>query len=494
MMITSKNCLKKTLLLTFTLLIVISCGKSDETQSSDPTLFDSQIIIGSTDWKEISDLSTTHSIRKASSPVADVTLAMAQSRCTGFLISEDVLMTNEHCIPSASDAVGVTASFRHLKGVGESSWETYDCSTFLMNNVEHDFALLKCSGSPGSKFGFVTIDSSEKSADQSIYIVQQNCDYYLDRGCDWTKKYSTGSITEVSDEYTHNADTLGGSSGSPMFDSSTHKVVGLHHAGYGNNGMGRGYENYAVKMSEIVPVINSRFPDLFSSNDVPGEVDVTENNNSIAKAFKLSGDNQSLQGLSVDSSSDLDYYSIEASSGDKVSVSVNFSHSRGDLDIYVVSSSGKVLSKSETSTDNEKFSFESSGEKVYFVVFGYQGAVNSYSLNVSVESLDVENNSFEAAKEVSFSKEKEFTLDQNDTDFFFFELSSSSSIEITVNFLHSKGDLDIKLFDSSKKVVASSLSTKDVEEVSKYLSKGKYYIQVYGYKGVGNSYKLSVTK
>ncbi len=492
MMITSLNGLKNTLLLTLTLLIVISCGKNDETQSLNPTVFDSQIIIGSTDWKEISELSTTNSIRKASSPVADVTLAAVQSRCTGFLISEDVLMTNEHCIPSASDAVGVTASFRHLKGVSESSWETYDCSTFLMNNVEHDFALLKCSGSPGRKFGFVSIDSNEKSTGLSVYVVQQNCDYYLERGCDWTKKYSTGSFTEVSDEYTHNADTLGGSSGSPVFDSATHKVVGLHHAGYGNNGLGRGYENYAVKMSEIVPVINSQYPDLLSS-DVDSPVS-SGNNNSLSSAFKLTGKTQVVSGQGISSEDEFDYYTVKAKKNSNVSVKVKFYHSKGDLDVYVVSSNGEVLEKFESSTDDESFSFKSLGEEVYFVVLGYRGAVNTYTLSVDVVDSNVKNDSFESASQLDFFQEEEFSLSENDKDFFFFDLTSTRSVDIKVEFAHAKGDLDVKVFDVNKKLVASSLSTMDIEEVSKYLSKGRYYVQIYGYKGVGNSYKIILSK
>lgn len=494
MMITSMhnliNLSLKSLLFTFITFSLISCGKNDETSGVGPTHLDSQIIIGSVDWKEISELSTTNAIRKASSPVADISLPVMGSRCTGFLISEDVLMTNEHCIPSASYAEGVTASFRHLKGVSEASWEKYDCSTFLMNNAEHDFALLKCSGYPGRKFGFAKLDSAHKSSGTSVYIVQQNCDYYSSRDCDWTKKYSNGSITEVGNEYTHNADTLGGSSGSPMFDSNTHKVIGLHHAGYGNNGMGRGYENYAVKMSEIVPVINSRFPDLFSDSSDGG----SSENNTIATAYQLSGESQVISGLKISSSSDLDYYSLKSSPGSEVSIKVSFTHSKGDLDVYVVSSTGSVLKKVESSSNDEEFSFTSSSSKVYFVVFGYKGATNSYSLSVDVTSQNVVNNTFETAANLSFFSEESFTLSKDDTDYFKFQVEGSTNVSARIEFSHSSGDLDMKVYDENKKVIASSLSTKNIEEVVKTLSTGTYYIQVYGYKGVGNTYSISLDK
>lgn len=255
--------IKKNILLLLALSIVIivsSCGQQN--QNGDEVL-GSSIIVGDLDWKEVTSLSSTHPIRVNSKAVADIDLPVMGSRCTGFMITEDILMTNQHCIPSSSYARGVTARFNHELNVQKSDIEEFDCSTFIGNNEELDFALLKCSGSPGRKYGVVSLSADAERVGASVYVIQQNCDYYSKSDCDWTKKYSLGSITKVADEYSHNADTLGGSSGSPVFSNSSNKVVALHHAGYGNNGMGRGYENYAVPMSKILPVLKTRFG-LFS--------------------------------------------------------------------------------------------------------------------------------------------------------------------------------------------------------------------------------------
>jgi V8-like Glu-specific endopeptidase len=502
-MITSKKNRHQSTLVIFTLLttLLISCGKQDQTSGNGVEVFDSQIIIGDVDWREISSLSSTTKIRKASSPVADVKLPVMGSRCTGFLISEDVLMTNEHCIPTEDHAAGVTASFRHLKGVSEENWETYNCSTFIMNNAQYDFALLKCSGAPGRKFGFVKLDASAKRVGTPIYVVQQNCDYYSDRGCDWTKKYSKGKIVKVEDEYVHNADTLGGSSGSPMFDYQTHKVVGLHHAGYGNNGMGRGYENYSVPMKNIVPIINSRFPGLIggSSSSNPGNStpsDKTEPNNSVSKAYKLSGKTQTLSNVAITDSKDLDFYSVKAKSGAKVKIKTEFKHSSGDLDVYRVDSKGAVLQKVESSNDNEELTFTSNGSTAYFVVFGYKGAKNAYKLKVTVtggSSTPQSNNTMATATVLSSDSSFADALEyKNDVDYYKFSLRSSKTVKASIEFTHSRGDLDFKLYDTNGKLVKSSAGTKNIESISMYLKKGTYYLKVYGYKGAKNSYDFKL--
>ena len=98
------------------------------------------------------------------------------------------------------------------------------------------------------------LSDSVPAIGESLYVVQQNCDYYSDRNCYFTKKVSFGELKKVEgNSYTHNADTLGGSSGSPIFSKSSNKVMSLFTTqALGNNGRGRGLENYGVSMAKIV--------------------------------------------------------------------------------------------------------------------------------------------------------------------------------------------------------------------------------------------------
>lgn len=486
-------------------LLVSACGKQDQS-SGDPIA--SSIIVGELGWKEITSLSSSHPIRRAGKPVADIDLPVMGSRCTGFLIAENILMTNQHCIPSASYARGVTAIFNHQKGVSSNRQVKYNCSTFIGNNRALDYALLKCEGNPGRTYGVVELEDLEMPRGEDIYIVQQNCDYYSDRDCDWTKKYSLGDITKTEDDsYTHNADTLGGSSGSPVFQKDTNKVVAIHHAGFGNNGRGRGVENYAVPMSKIVPHILSNFPQVDlgevsdggdDGNDDDDDQDVPtgdEPNDSRSKATSLSGTSLTARSASISTSTDVDYYKLSVASGSKVTVSVKFNHSQGDLDMKVLSSSGSTLGKSAGTGNTETVTLDSASGTVYFQVYGYRGAKADYTLSFQVtKKKPTSNDTMAGATKISvpYSTSTKSIGTSKDKDYYTFTLSRTKRVTASISFTHSKGDLELYLLNSSGKVVGKSTSVKSFESITKTLSSGKYYVLVFGYKGAKGKYSMSV--
>jgi V8-like Glu-specific endopeptidase len=482
------------------MLLVTACGRQEK-PTDFAGVFSSQIIIGDLDWKEITTLSTSNPIRSNGKAVGAVDLPVMGSRCTGFLISEDVFMTNHHCIPTSSHSRGVTVKFKHEKGVSAADHAKYDCSEFIGNNQELDFALLKCSGSPGRKFGFVKLDSDQKSQGSSIYIVQQNCDYYNDSNCDWTKKYSEGKITKVAAEYSHDADTLGGSSGSPMFSKTTHEVVGIHHAGAGNNGMGRGYENFAVPMSKIVPYILTNFPQVDlggsgddSDQDSGDQGQDYEPNNSLTNAAFVGL--PFYADLSISSSTDNDYFKVKTNSSGKLKVKVSFVHSKGDLDVKLINGSKQTIAKSESTSSVEQIEFEVGEGTFYVKVFGYKGAKGSYKIEVTFEGQaagNEPNDSIATATPVALPMvlKKEIESD-GDKDFYEIKLASTKTVSASLSFSHSRGDLDLYILNTDGEVVDKSTGTKDLEAISRSLSKGTYYVVVVGYKSATGSYQLSL--
>src|SRR5690606_25130968 len=138
----------------------------------------SSVIIGEIDWKETESLAASSREASNARAVGKINLPWADSRCTAFLIAEDVIMTNHHCIEQASHAQGVTATFDLVEGSVESQRQYFDCSEFIGNNAELDFALLRCEGSPGSQYGVVNLAASAASAGSDLYVIHQNCDYY----------------------------------------------------------------------------------------------------------------------------------------------------------------------------------------------------------------------------------------------------------------------------------------------------------------------------
>ncbi|MBL6989503.1 MAG: trypsin-like peptidase domain-containing protein [Bacteriovoracaceae bacterium] len=251
-----------TILLAMIMSLQFGCGKQGvAVDGSVPTAQLSKVIIDSLNWMEVVDFDSDHVISKNASPVADLQIPATGGRCTGFMITPTVLMTNEHCVPRLSYARGLTATFGHHLGASSYDQETFDCSTLIGVSRKLDFALLSCVGAPGDKYGVVELTSRKATKGEVVYVIQQNCDYYENRSCDWTKKVAAGYMAPAEGELAHNADTLAGSSGSPLFSTKDHKVIGIHHMGLGNNGYGRGRVNTAVPMEKIVPVIIANFPD-----------------------------------------------------------------------------------------------------------------------------------------------------------------------------------------------------------------------------------------
>ena len=70
---------------------------------------------------------------------------------------------------------------------------------------------------------------------------------------------SVSGTTKDETDFEHRCDTLGGSSGSPLFDAKTFKVVGLHHLGF--NPLNKPV-NRAVQMKLVIAKINKKFPAL----------------------------------------------------------------------------------------------------------------------------------------------------------------------------------------------------------------------------------------
>lgn len=212
-----------------------------------------EVFIGANDWYSTAQL--TDAMMKANAQ-ATVYVRMSGARCSGFLVNDDTIMTNNHCIGNASEANGVYVRFDWVTAGG--SYKQYTCDEFIGTSSSLDFTLVKCKGSPGKYHSQVVLADYQGKTGYPIYVTQQNCDYYSSGGCTPTQKISEGSLIGYSStKVTHNADTLGGSSGSPVFDKDSHKVVAIHNAGSSSY-----QQNYGVQMYKIVDYIKDYMPQV----------------------------------------------------------------------------------------------------------------------------------------------------------------------------------------------------------------------------------------
>jgi predicted small lipoprotein YifL len=217
---------------------------------------ESTVIVGSLDWVSATSLSGTQ--RTRSRAVGYISIPAVGSRCTAWLVSNDVVITNNHCIGSASEAVGARVSFNYEDGVDSAARIWYPCATFIKTWSGDDMTALRCSAVngqlPGQVYGFLTVSSTNAATNSAVYVVNQNCDYYTTPSCVPTKKSSPGSVLNgnySTTDISYNSDTLGGSSGSPVLSTSSNQVVALHHIGIGGNSQGRGTANTGVKATRV---------------------------------------------------------------------------------------------------------------------------------------------------------------------------------------------------------------------------------------------------
>ncbi len=337
----------------------------------------SSVIIGDIDWKETDDLAASSQKAINAKAVGKIDLPWASSRCTAFLISEDIIMTNQHCIEQASHAQGVTATFDLVAGSTEASRQVFDCSEFVGNDDELDFALLKCQGAPGVQYGFVDLSVAAGVVDSDLYVIHQNCDYYTEQDCVPTKKISEGklvSIREEDGEYVHNADTLGGSSGSPVFGPNN-KVVAIHHAGAGGWFNGRGHANYAVPMHKIVAKIQTAFPGVLSGETpsappAPSEPKLPM----LKKNTRYAGEVVTGQTIKAQ---------FNQLSFGRVKVQMEIAIEAGDLDIYLLDDAGKTVGKSAGTSKLEEINVTLNKGTYTLVILGYRNAAGAFKVKIN---------------------------------------------------------------------------------------------------------------
>lgn len=168
------------------------------------------------------------------------------SACTGWLVgSEGHLITNEHCINTASDAANTSFEFMAEGATCQSNCKqsgacpgpvVADTSQLVKVDANLDYALVKLPVNPTTDYGFLQLRPTGAVVGEQIYIPQHPAV--------WGKRIAMkagalpATITTLDapacsgtdyQDVGYMADTQGGSSGSPVLGYSDHQVVALHH-------------------------------------------------------------------------------------------------------------------------------------------------------------------------------------------------------------------------------------------------------------------------
>ena len=180
--------------------------------------------------------------RKAGRPVVRMITTcdpkvVAVGFATGFVVSPRLILTNWHVFPDVAQARGNGANFfyeRDERGVGLGEIFEIDPDYFFLSNERLDFALVGFKSTSVSGAALADVNPIAMTSSPAKILVGQpvNIIQHPDGGPKTWVTMNENRLIDISDEgfLQYTADTLQGSSGSPVFSTSW-ELVGLHHSG-----------------------------------------------------------------------------------------------------------------------------------------------------------------------------------------------------------------------------------------------------------------------
>ena len=174
------------------------------------------------------------------------------SVCTAWRVgpSRDLMITNQHCLEDETFADGAEVWFNFQNDFcgsnrlnnRDSKIVKVEVSEILAfhNSTATDIAVFRIATPEATEaFGYLEIDDSEPSLNEQIYIPQhpngEPLKLSIFESESVTGVCNVDSLSRNETNLTYQCDTSGGSSGSPVISSETHKVIGLHHYGFSGN-------------------------------------------------------------------------------------------------------------------------------------------------------------------------------------------------------------------------------------------------------------------
>lgn len=180
--------------------------------------------------------------------------------CTGFLIANDLLMTNNHCLATQAVCQGAAGStvaefnFENNPNGTPAVQQNFWCQALVETNWALDYTILRLNGNPGGTYGTLALQAADPALNSNLVMIGHPAAM--------RKRVSLNDCrvsgipvagNAVGSDFDHQCDSLGGSSGSPVMDQITYNVVGLHHFG-GASATNANSANQAVRMNRILNV------------------------------------------------------------------------------------------------------------------------------------------------------------------------------------------------------------------------------------------------
>jgi len=160
----------------------------------------------------------------------------ARGMCTAFLIAKDKMMTASHCFNFEDYRMKAVRFNDHLAAPGlQADLDSYEIDSVETHDFSHDFAIIKIkpnsSGKfPGDIYPVLKLKKTEVPRGTRLYMIGHAAKDY--------KKYTECSIVVPpyirpvgKHTFGCDCDAFSGNSGSPVFDATSHLVVGVFWGG-----------------------------------------------------------------------------------------------------------------------------------------------------------------------------------------------------------------------------------------------------------------------
>lgn len=150
--------------------------------------------------------------------------------CTGFLVTRDLLLTNQHCIASQTEMESALVDFDYDEE--SNTFETHNLAELLQASYDFDYALVRLAQDTGREP--LALAATRVGKKEQLLIIQHpagEAKQVSIADCKVKGALQEGRGPSKTD-LGHRCDTIGGSSGSPVFRFETQNVIGLHHLGF----------------------------------------------------------------------------------------------------------------------------------------------------------------------------------------------------------------------------------------------------------------------
>lgn len=174
---------------------------------------------------------------------------------------------------------------------------------------------------------------------------------------------------------------------------------------------------------------------VFTSIETLIASDRFELNNTLETATVLGSEPEiTLRNLSIHDQVDEDFFKITANRTGKLIINAFFTDAVGDLDIELLDGNGNVLVSSTTSTDDEQIIVPVVSQEMYFLhVYGFNGAVNNYELEIENFAVPVPGAAFlDPASDTGMMSNDNITNDATPQFFVLADLTDFANMGITI--------------------------------------------------------------